>query len=176
MIEIDKTDFLYNHLKKLGTENIDELYVEFASKGVINAKDFKDVLYREYGDDFSKEIADESIEELLPYYLDAKRVKKVAPSKITQLVKDYKASSNKEVFNLIVNSKIHDMMFVSALYKNKLPDIEIEDILQTCNLGLMKAIEKFDPKARISFDEYVEFWVAMEIRITFFKEKYDGKN
>lgn len=174
MIEIDKNDFLYKHLAKLGAENIDQLYVEFAQNGVSNATDFKKYLYRQYGDDFSKEIDEESIMELLPYYVDMKKIKTVGKRELTKLLKEYKQNPDNEKLATIIHSKLKDCLFVASLYKLKLPKVDIGDIVQTCNLGLMKAVEKYDPNSKIGFDEYVEFWVAIEIKNTYFKENYNG--
>ena len=41
MIEIDKTDNLYKYLSNLGSENVDELYVELVKLGRFNLKDVK---------------------------------------------------------------------------------------------------------------------------------------
>ncbi len=174
MIEIDKNDFLYKHLTKLGAENIDDLYVEFAQNGVANATDFKKYLYRLYGDDFSKEIDDESIKELLPYYVDMKKIKKISNAELKKILKEYKQNPDDKKLSTIVHSKLKDCLFIASLYKLKLPNTDISDIVQTCNLGLLKAVEKYDVDAKISFDEYVEFWVAMEIKTTYFKENYNG--
>lgn len=174
MIEIDKTDFLYKHLTKLGAENIDDLYIEFAKNGVSNATDFKKYLYRLYGDDFSKEIDDESIKELLPYYADMKKIKKVSARELNKILKEYKQNPDNEKLTTIVHAKLKDCLFIASLYKLKLPKVDISDIVQTCNLGLLKAIEKYDINSKIAFDEYVEFWIAVEIKTTYFKENYNG--
>ena len=41
MIEIEKNDFLYKHLTKLGVEDVENVYQEYATNGVSNIKDFK---------------------------------------------------------------------------------------------------------------------------------------
>ena len=41
MIDLDKSDFLYKHLTKLGVDNLEETYQEYAKNGVSNLKDFK---------------------------------------------------------------------------------------------------------------------------------------
>lgn len=174
MIEIDKTDFLYKRLAKIGSEDIEEDYQEFAQNGINNATDFLDYLMRQYGDDFSKELDEDVLSDMLPFYLDSVKTKKIPQKDFTKRLKEYKKTLNRELLEQLVNTKFEKVMLISALYKNKLPQIDIEDILQTCNIGLLKAIEKYDENARISFDDYIEYWIYKEIKTTYFKEKNNG--
>lgn len=174
MIEIDKNDFLYKHLIKLGVENVDELYLELSNEGITNLGDLKRYLYSQYGDDFNQEIEEDTIKELLPYYLDSKKEKKVDSKSILKLLKEYKLDKDSKKLELIINSKLQDMFFIASLYKNRLQNVDVNDIVQTCNMGLLKAIEKYQEKSRITFDEFVEFWVSREVKDTYFKENYNG--
>lgn len=174
MIQIDKTDFLYKRLTKLGSENIEEDYQEFAQNGINNATDFLDYLMRQYGDDFSKELDEETLEDLLPFYLDSAKTQKTSKKDFSKVLKEYKQNPSKIILEQLANSKFEKVMLISALYKNKMPQIDIEDILQTCNIGLLKAIEKYDVNAKISFENYMEFWIYKEIKSTYFKEKNNG--
>lgn len=170
MIEIDKSDFLYKHLIKLGAENIDEIYQEYAENGVTNLKDFKSYLYSKYAESVDKEIDEEVLVEILPYFQDLKKSKKVNSSQLKNLLKNYSESKDSETFKLIVNSKLKDLLFIACLYHLKYDKIELGDLVQTCSLALMKAIEKYDGKSKISFDDYIDFWVNIEIENTFTKE------
>ena len=42
-------------------------------------------------------------------------------------------------------------------------DEDLQDLVQNANIGLMEAVEHFNPKAHIDFDEYVIFWVRDNI-------------
>ena len=170
MIVIDKSDFLYKHLTKLGVEDIESVYQEYAENGVTNLNDFKAYLYSKYGDNLDKEIEQESLEEILPYFQDLKKSKKVSLKELKTLLKKYKETKDKETFELIVNSKLKDLLFNACLYHLKYDKIELGDLVQTCSLGLMKAIEKYDETSKIPFDDYIDFWVNMEVENTFTKE------
>ncbi|ERF61853.1 sigma-70 region 2 [Treponema socranskii subsp. socranskii VPI DR56BR1116 = ATCC 35536] len=49
------------------------------------------------------------------------------------------------------------------LYKNKLRAIDIDDLVSAGNLGLVKAIKKFDSKYKNSFSTYAVFWIKQAI-------------
>lgn len=49
------------------------------------------------------------------------------------------------------------------LYKNKISALELEDLISAGNLGLLKAIEKFNPKLENSFSTYAVFWIKQVI-------------
>lgn len=170
MLEIEKSDFLYKHLTKLGVDDIDNIYQEYAKNGVTNLKDFKAYLYSKYAETLDKKIEEETLEEILPYFQDIKKVKKVPLKNIKILLKNYKETKDNETFELIVNSKLKDLLFIACLYHLKYDKIEIADIIQTCSLGLIKAVEKFNEKTKISFDDYIDFWVNIEMENTFTKE------
>lgn len=169
MIEIEKSDFLYKHLTKLGVEDVDTIYLEYANNGVTNLKDFKAYLYSKF-ETVDKEIEQETLEEILPYFQDLKKTKKLPLKNIKMLLKQYKENKDNNTFELIVNSKLKDLLFTACLYHLKYDKIEIADIIQTCSLGLMKAVEKYNEKTKISFDDYIDFWVNIEVENTFTKE------
>ena len=170
MIEIDKTDFLYKYLTKLGAENIDELYMEYANNGVSNVADFKKYLYSKYADVVEAEVDEEELKSVVEYYGDIKKIKKISASELNKLLKQYKNNPDEETYSRIINSQLKDILFIAYLYKMKFKEYELLDIIQVCNLGLMKAIEKYDEKARIAFSDYIDFWINQEINATFTRE------
>ena len=51
-------------------------------------------------------------------------------------------------------------------------DADIQDLVQEANLGLIKAIERFDEKAKIEFKDYLVYYVRERININ--EEKMNG--
>lgn len=170
MIDLDKSDFLYKHLTKLGVDNLEETYQEYAKNGVSNLKDFKSYLYSKFGATIDNEIEEETLQEVLPYFQDLKKVKKISNKDLKKYLVDYKQTKNKDIFELIVNSKLKDLLFTACLYHLKYNKVEINDIVQVCSLALIKAIEKYDEGSKLSLDDYIDFWVNREIENTFTKE------
>ncbi|MBQ8430541.1 MAG: hypothetical protein IJX26_01180 [Clostridia bacterium] len=171
MIEIDKTDFLYKYLTNLGAENVDELYLEYASEGVSNVGDFKNYIYGKYADNITKDIEEKSLEEVVDYYKDIKSLKKLTPTQLNKKLAEYKETHSKEVFNEIIHSKLKDILFIACLYKGSYETADLNDLIQYCNIGLINAIEKYNKASRIPFDVFVEFWINQEIEKNYTKEK-----
>ncbi len=54
----------------------------------------------------------------------------------------------------------HNLAFVVAVAKRqRLGSVRLEDVIQEGNVGLMKAIEKFDPHAGTRFSTYAVWWI-----------------
>lgn len=49
-------------------------------------------------------------------------------------------------------------------YKNKLGALDIEDLISAGTLGLLKAINRFNPKFENNFSTYAVFWITQAIR------------
>ena len=49
-------------------------------------------------------------------------------------------------------------------YRKKIAALDIEDLISAGNIGLLKAINKFDPKLENSFSTYAVFWITQAIR------------
>ena len=129
---------------------------------------------RLFGDDFNKEIDESELDKIVDFYGDVKKSKKVNKTELNKLLKQFKKDGDNKKLDIIINSKLNDVIFIACMYSRKYKDVLIEDILQTCNIGLLKAIEKYNEKSRISFDEYVEFWISEEIKENYSKEKNNG--
>jgi RNA polymerase primary sigma factor len=54
----------------------------------------------------------------------------------------------------------HNLAFVVAIARRqRLGSVRLEDVIQEGNVGLMKAIEKFDPHAGTRFSTYAVWWI-----------------
>lgn len=160
MIQIDKTDFLYKTLVKLGVdkENLDEEYISFASKGITNIKDFNNNLNAELGMDYLGEFDETILEEVLPYYKDIKKTKK-PKIRLNKLLQKYKEEPTPELRTDIVHLKLHDVLLIACGYKLRHTDINLSDLVQICNIGLLTAIEKYDVDVKLNFDIYINYWI-----------------
>lgn len=58
----------------------------------------------------------------------------------------------------------HNLAFVVAIArKQRRGSVRLDDVVQEGNLGLMRAIEKFDPRARNRFLTYAAWWIRAYI-------------
>lgn len=164
MIQIDKTDFLYKTLLKLGVseQDLDDEYISFASKGISNAKDFNNNLNAELGLDYLGEFDDNVFEEVLPYYQDLKRNKQ-PKNKFNQLLVEYKQTPTQELKTNLVHAKLNDVLLIACAYKLRHIDLNLNDVVQVCNIGLLTAIDKYSVEAKLSFETYLNYWILKAV-------------
>lgn len=166
MIQIDKNDCLYKLLTKLKVDDIEAMYTKFANEGLSSVKDFNNYLQASLGvDNYHLDEADGSVfEEILPYFRDLKKTKSGGGLK---LLKQYKQSLDKQAHEQFVNSQLKEVLLIACAYKLRHKDINLSDLVQICNLGLLTAIEKYDEQARLSFEVYLNFWILDAIQKEF---------
>lgn len=165
MIQIDNTDFLYKTLQKLGVEEdlIQEEYLKFASEGIATLKDFNNNLQSKLGMDYLGEFEDSCFEEVVDYYKDLKLNKSPAKSKVNTLLKQYKQNPQESLRIDIINSQLKEVLLIACGYKLNHNDINLSDLVQICNIGLMNAVDKYDIDAKLSFETYLNYWILQAI-------------
>ena len=176
MIQIDKTDYLYKTLQKLGVDEaeLDEKYLAFASNGISNAKDFNNNLQARLGLDYIGEFDESCFEEVVDYYKDLKLNKSPAKSKVLALLKEYKQNPKDSLRLDIINSQLKEVLFIACTYKLTHDEINLSDLVQICNLGLMTAVDKFKVEAKIPFETYLNYWILDAIQKEFTQGEKNG--
>lgn len=77
------------------------------------------------------------------------------------LFKKYKETKDADAYEKII---ICNQGLVASIAKDYLrPEIEIEDLVSEGNIGLMRAIEKFDHKKGFKFSTYAVWWIRQGI-------------
>ena len=173
MLEIDKTDELYKYLTKLGVEKIDEEYLNFAQMGRFRTKDVKTYINEFFKPSSLNDIDEKDLELILDYYNDIKQVKKSTVKQKNELLKLLKKGNNKAVKQQLINDELKDCLLLCVNYKTMHKDVDLQDLIQTANIGLVKAIDKFDPEKKLPIKDYVAYYVREKI-MEEFKEKNNG--
>ena len=167
MINIDKTDFVYKALQALEVENIEEQYMRLIDNGVCDSKSLDNYLLSQLGLDFLGDVDESALEEALPYFSDLKKIKKVPQSKINQMLKEYIKTNDAQIKNDIINAKLNDVLLLACAYKMRHMDINLNDLVQTCNIGVITALNKYNQASKIKFDTYINYWVLDAINNEF---------
>lgn len=100
--------------------------------------------------------------------------------------KEYKTSGNKEILNKIIESNLRLVVYVAKRYYDKSVSLSFLDLIQEGNIGLMKAVDKFDVDKGYKFSTYAVWWIRQEIiraikkngkfiRIPFYQEEKINK-
>lgn len=172
MIQIDKNDKLYKYLSNLGVEDIDKTYIELATEGRYNLDDVRQFFRQDYIPSATEDIDEAEIEKILDYYIDLKSVKTFNSTQIKKLLQNYKQTNDEQVKELIINSQLKDVLYLCLNYSIRHKDVDLQDLVQVANIGLLQAIEEYKPSAKIDFKDYIVYYVRKNIKE--FQEKTNG--
>ena len=172
MIKIDKTDTLYKYLTSLKVENTDEVYLELAKNGRFKLDDVRAYFRETFRPSQTEDISEEELEKVIDYYVDLKKVKHLNSKALKDKLSELKTTKDENLREQIINSQLKDILYLCLNYKTLHKNIDIQDLVQVANLGLLEAIEKYDPKAKIEFKDYVVYYVRENIKD--FEEKTNG--
>ena len=173
MITIDKNDGLYKYLTALKVENIDEVYLELAQNGRFKLDDVRSYLRETFRPSQTEDVSEEELEKVLDYYIDIKRVKHLNSQQLKKLLEEYKNTGDLKVKELIINSQLKDILYLCLNYSTLHKDADIQDLVQIANIGLLEAIEKYDPNARVEFKDYMVYYIRKNVKNEF-EEKTNG--
>ncbi len=170
---IDKTDKLYNYLSKLNVDDIDEEYLTFAKMGRYSRKDVQIYCIEKFKPSMTSELDEKELEKVLDYYIDIKNVKPVSTQELNNMLIKYKQSLNRDLREQIINSQLRDVMMMCINYKSHNADIDLQDLIQVANISVLTALDKYEPKNKIAFKDYIVFYLNKAINQEF-KEINNG--
>ena len=170
---IDRTDELYRYLSKLGVDDIDATYIEFARQGRSTRADVQAYLIDKLEPSVVEELDESELEKVLDYFVDMKTMKVIKAKDMPRMLKEYKQSNDKSLRELIINSNLRDVLMICLNYKTLHKDIDIQDLVQIANIGLITALDKYQPENRLSFRDYVVYYLNEKISEEF-EEKKNG--
>jgi len=114
------------------------------------------------------------------YFEEIKKNKLLTAEEEIELANKIK-KGDKSAFNKMISSNLRLVIKIAKRYSN--PDFSLDDLIQEGNIGLMKAVEKFDPEKKVRFSTYASWWIKQAkiraitnkkrlIRIPYRKEEY----
>ena len=173
MINIDKNDSLYKYLSALNIDNIDEVYVELAENGRFKLDDVRQYFRATFQPSQTEDIDEKELEKVLDYYVDLKQTKHFNSQQVKKLLVEYKNTNDQRIKELIINSQLKDILYLCLNYSTLHKDVDIQDLVQIANIGLIEAIERYNPNARIDFKDYMVYYVRENVKNNF-EEKTNG--
>ena len=96
------------------------------------------------------------------YINDLKKYSLLSEKEQNELFIEYSASHSKQTRQKLINSNLRLVIAISKRYINK--GLSLQDLVEEGNIGLIKAIEKFDPTKGYKFSTYSAWWIQQSIK------------
>lgn len=113
---------------------------------------------------FYYDVDKETQKKYLNYYCEVKprfkeKYENASEEEKEKLLQEAIEDANKEKKKFIENN---ERLIITAVYRNN-DDISKEDLMQEANIGLIRAIEKFDIETNNKFSTYAIWWIKQSI-------------
>ncbi len=150
-LEIDFLDKLY---EKLSIAGIDVL----EGGGLLEMKDGADDLLKKYA--MSK--GDSSYDSIQMYLKEIGQYPLIGAHEEKELAKRIQ-TGDEEAKSLLAKANLRLVVSIAKKYANRSPDLTLLDLIQEGNLGLFKAVDKFDWSKGFKFSTYATWWIRQSI-------------
>ena len=101
------------------------------------------------------------------YYQDLSKFDNLTAAQIKDLYLKINQGDTK-AFNTLIEANLKLVVHFAKQYKRILNNsevLEIDDLISEGNIGLIKAVKKFNPELNIKFSYFASFWIKKEIQI-----------
>ncbi len=163
MITIDKSDALYKYLTALQVEDIDEVYLNLAKNGRFKLDDVRQFFRATFTPSTTNELEESELEKVLDYYSDIKTLKHLNAKALREKLEEYKNTKSETIKAEIINSQLKDVLYLCLNYSTLHKEEDVQDLVQLANIGLIEAIEKYQPNARVDFKDYMVYYIRKNI-------------
>lgn len=139
---------------------LEELHQRFEAVGVevIEGGNLLDL-----DQDISKAIKDESSYDSIQIYLREIGQYPLIDSQEEQVLARRIIEGDKEAENILARANLRLVVSIAKKYTGRSQDLSLLDLIQEGNLGLFKAVEKFDWTKGFKFSTYATWWIRQAI-------------
>ena len=106
--------------------------------------------------------SDSSYDSIQMYLREIGQYPLIAGSMEKELAKRIEAG-DEDAKNLLMKANLRLVVSIAKKYANRSPDLTLLDLIQEGNLGLHKAVEKFDWTKGFKFSTYATWWIRQAI-------------
>lgn len=149
---------LFDRLDKVQTtpQELEEIYKIFDNEGIQIVNEYEKV--KEIYDELLKEV---SMDDPVKMYLkDIGKVPLLQPDEETELAKKM-MDGDENAKRLLSEANLRLVVSIAKRYMGR--GMQFLDLIQEGNLGLMKAVEKFDYQKGFKFSTYATWWIRQAI-------------
>ncbi len=144
---------------------LDELYSKFAEAG-IDVLEGGGVLEMDPVEPVTKKLSygksDSSYDSIQMYLKEIGQYPLISAGQEKDLAKRIAAGDN-EAKNLLAKANLRLVVSIAKKYVGRSPDLTLLDLIQEGNLGLFKAVDKFDWTKGYKFSTYATWWIRQAI-------------
>lgn len=109
----------------------------------------------------TKNASENTLSLLKNYLQDLQRIPLLRPSEEIELARLYRSTNSSEARDKLIQANLR--LVVSLAKKYSYSSFELLDVIQEGNLGLLKAVEKYDPELGYRFSTYATWWIKQAI-------------
>ncbi len=141
---------------------LDELYEKFGTAGV-DVLEGGNLLDIDSTEDLSKYVKEShSFSSVQMYLKDIGQYPLIVAAQERELAKRIE-QGDLEAKNLLARSNLRLVVSIAKKYANRTADLTLLDLIQEGNIGLFKAVEKFDYTKGFKFSTYATWWIRQSI-------------
>lgn len=152
-IELD-INFLDRLYEKLSTAGIDVL----EGGGLLEMKDNEEEMLKKY----SMSKGDSGYDSIQMYLKEIGQYPLIGAAEEKELAKRIQAG-DEEAKSLLAKANLRLVVSIAKKYANRSPDLTLLDLIQEGNIGLFKAVDKFDWSKGFKFSTYATWWIRQSI-------------
>lgn len=151
----DDVVFLENLYEKLSVAGVDVL----EGGGLLDVKGDEEELLKKYAQGSRGEAGYDSIQ---MYLKEIGQYPLISASDEKELAKRIELGDD-EAKSLLAKANLRLVVSIAKKYANRSPDLTLLDLIQEGNLGLFKAVDKFDWSKGFKFSTYATWWIRQSI-------------
>lgn len=143
---------------------LDELYEKLHSLGVdvLEGGGLLEMPDTETDKKYSYSKSDSAYDSIQMYLKEIGRYPLISGAQEKELAKRIEAG-DEDARNLLAQANLRLVVSIAKKYANRSPDLTLLDLIQEGNLGLYKAVEKFDWNKGFKFSTYATWWIRQAI-------------
>jgi RNA polymerase primary sigma factor len=143
---------------------LDDLYARLHTLGidVLEGGGLLEMPVEETGKKYSYNKSDSAYDSIQMYLKEIGQYPLIPGSMEKELAKRIE-KGDEEAKNLLAKANLRLVVSIAKKYANRSPDLTLLDLIQEGNLGLFKAVDKFDWTKGYKFSTYATWWIRQAI-------------
>ncbi|MFZ2049135.1 MAG: sigma-70 family RNA polymerase sigma factor [Minisyncoccia bacterium] len=143
---------------------LDELYSKLHVLGidVLESGGLLEMPVEETGKKYSYGKSDSAYDSIQMYLKEIGQYPLISGNMEKELAKRIEAG-DEDAKNLLAKANLRLVVSIAKKYANRSPDLTLLDLIQEGNLGLFKAVDKFDWTKGYKFSTYATWWIRQAI-------------